>query len=358
MRLLSTGALGLTSALLLAWGCHSNDVMHGTGGGQGGSGGSGGSGASGGSGGSGGVGGVGGNGGTGGTGGDNCGEQQFMLQKGTPDLLIVQDISGSMNWGEDGTLSPGKGNSRWDHLRPAVTNVVTATSAVNWGLMMFPGVGFNAGACDQPNKPDVAVSTTAASTIVSTLNMTTPSGGTPTGTSVTSAAKYLNGLNDGNAKYILLATDGEPDDTCDDIDSSVQAVQTVAKDGVHVFVVGIGTTGINGLNDLADAGLEPNTKGGTTHYYPAASQKDLQDTIAGIASGIASCNFPLDMAPAQPDLVSIEADGATIPKDPTHMNGWDFGPGNTSIVFYGDYCQKLKDNKITNVKAIFACMIS
>src|SRR5690242_9560192 len=101
MRLLSTGALGLTSALLLAWGCHSNDVMHGTGGGQGGSGGSGGSGATGGSGGAGGVGGLGGNGGTGGTGGDNCGEQQFMLQKGTPDLLIVQDISGSMKWGED-----------------------------------------------------------------------------------------------------------------------------------------------------------------------------------------------------------------------------------------------------------------
>jgi hypothetical protein len=342
--------------LLLAWGCHNTDVNHGTGGNGGMGGAAGGAGGAGGGGG--GAGGSGGIGGAGGSGGDNCGEQQFMLQKGTPDLLIVQDISGSMAWGEDGTPGPGTGNSRWDHLRPAVTAVVGKVTSVNWGLMMFPGVGFNADLCDAPINPDVPVSSTAGTTIVTTLNKTKPSGGTPTGTSITSAAKYLNALNDGNTKYILLATDGEPDDSCDTITSSVKAIGDTAKGGVHVFVIGIGTTGINGLNDMADAGLEPNPNGGATHYYPAASEAQLEKTIGDIAGGIASCSFPLDPAPAQPDLVSIEGDGATVPKDKTHMNGWDFGPGNMSIVFYGSYCNNLKAGTLTKIKAIFGCMIS
>jgi von Willebrand factor type A domain len=223
---------------------------------------------------------------------------------------------------------------------------------------MFPGVGFNAGLCDEPNKPDVPVSASAGPTIVTTLNMTTPNGGTPTGTSVTSAAKYLKALNDGNSKYILLATDGEPSDSCDDITSSVKAIGDAAKGGVHVFVIGIGTTGINGLNDMADAGLEPNPNGGADHYYPAASEAALEKTIGDIAGGIASCSFPLSPAPAQPDLVSIEGNGATIPRDGTHMNGWDFGPGNMSINFYGSYCDQLKAGTINMVKAIFGCMIS
>ena len=35
-------------------------------------------------------------------------------------------------------------------------------------------------------------------------------------------------------------------------------------------------------------------------------------------------------------------------------DGWDFGPGNMSIVFYGSACDKLQMGGITMVKAIFS----
>jgi hypothetical protein len=343
--------------LFLASACHSTDVNHGSGGNGSPDGGGGGAGGSG----TGGVGGTGGTGGGGGSGGgDNCGEQKFELQKGTPDLLILQDISGSMNFDEDGNGGPAPGDSRWDHMRPAIISVVGKVSSVNWGLMMFPGVGFNSGTCGAPRKPDVNVSSTSATKITSTLNMTTPAGGTPTGTSVTSAADYLTKLNDGNAKYLLLATDGEPDSACDDANTSIAAVDAVAKNGIHTFVVGIGNNagGIKALNSMADKGLEPNKSGGATHYYPVSSQAELEKTLGDIAGNIASCNFALQMPPGLPDLVTINANGVTIPRDKSHMNGWDYGPGNASIVFYGSYCDQLKAGSINDVKAIFGCQIS
>jgi hypothetical protein len=37
------------------------------------------------------------------------------------------------------------------------------------------------------------------------------------------------------------------------------------------------------------------------------------------------------------------------------MNGWDYGPGNLSIIFYGQACADLQKGVVTSVSAIYGC---
>ena len=56
-----------------------------------------------------------------------------------PDILIVQDRSGSMDWSADATCMRNCGaNSRWSQVTAALNQVVgTTDTTVNWGLKFF-----------------------------------------------------------------------------------------------------------------------------------------------------------------------------------------------------------------------------
>src|SRR5262249_25675647 len=106
---------------------------------------------------------------------------------------------------------------------------------------------------------------------------------------------------------------------------------------------------------MAQDGKEPNTTAGQKAYYSASTTSDLVTVLGKIAGQIVSCNYALQMPPTSPDLVSIQGNGQTITRDPTHMNGWDFGPGNMSINFYGSACDALQKGVTTSVMAIYNC---
>jgi hypothetical protein len=292
--------------------------------------------------------------------GDNCGVQNFMLARGgTPDLLLVQDISGSMNQTEaDGDAAATGLPSKWTEIRAAIQSVVTTTTTVDWGLMMFPSSAAGGGNACVPATPNVAIKAGNNQLIADTLTGTTPNGNTPTAAAMNSAVKYLNGLTDGSAKYIVLATDGEPN-SCgssqDDSAGAVAAVTAAAAAGINTFVVGIGTAmgAQSTLNNMAKAGKQVNPQGNGVSYYPVTSQGALETVLGTITGQIVSCSYALQAAPANPDLVSIVADGMTISRDPTHMNGWDFGPGDKSVVFYGAACTGLQGAKM--IGAVYGC---
>jgi len=61
------------------------------------------------------------------------------------------------------------------------------------------------------------------------------------------------------------------------------------------------------------------------------------------------------MAPPDPNMVRVTANGMIVPRDSAHMNGWDYGPNNLSIIFYGSWCNQLQSGMIQNVHAIFGC---
>jgi hypothetical protein len=317
----------------------------------------------------------------------NCGVMNFALQKGLPpDLLIVLDRSGSM------ADSPSSGGaSKWDQMTAAINQTVTQLQGqIKWGLEMFP----HDNDCGVSVSMDVPVAANDAPAISSAIAAQMPGGSTPTADAINAGAKYLSTVADSNPKYMVLATDGEPNcasttpttgGTCtcpapttqmgsnccllgaclpcstvsaggDGTADAEAAVTAAATAGVHTFVIGIATDpGADGvLNQMAQNGLE--ARPGTTQYYPVANQNDLVTAINTIAGQIISCSFAMQQAPPNPDFVEIDVNNAKVPRDTTHMDGWDFGPGDLSIQFYGSYCMSLQSGSVMNVEAIFQCM--
>jgi hypothetical protein len=331
--------------------------------GGGGSGGSGGVGSGGG--GSGGGGSGGGDGPDGGGGDTNCGVQNFMLIQGsTPDLLIIQDKSGSMS--DDANDMPLSGTknaaSKWMQMVNALEQVVQSGMSIHWGLMMFS----NDDSCGAPTTPDVVPAAGTGAAIKTALDAASPGGLTPTTAGINNAvAWYQSGVGPdptGTPHYLLVATDGEPNCAggqfggADDA-AAIKAVQDAANLGYHTFVVGIGgNTGADAtLTSMAQSGLEPNTTPGQKPYYSVSSTQDLVNVLNKIAGQLVSCSYSLMMPPPDPSLVTINGNGNAIPRDPNHMNGWDFGPGNMSINFFGAACTQLQQGVITTVDAVFGC---
>jgi hypothetical protein len=298
--------------------------------------------------------------------GPSCGVKTFGLTKIPPDLLIVQDKSGSMDALPDGTTCRRATQAtcmpmtKWPQITTAITQVVMQTeSAIRWGLKFFPEdatCGVNAGAV-------VPVANMNAAAITMAIAAQAPSGGTPTRDAITSAGAYLSTLADPNPKYILLATDGEPNcgavnifgSQDDDSMAAIQAVKDVAAMGIPVFVVGIGTvTGSEAtLTAMAIAGGQPQTA--APRYYPVASTAELVTVLGTIGGMVGSCSFGLGTKPPNPDNVTVAADGIVVPRDPTHANGWDYGTGGTSIQLFGKPCDDARAGKLKDVKAVFGC---
>src|SRR5262249_12784864 len=126
---------------------------------------------------------------------------------------------------------------------------------------------------------------------------------------------------------------------------AARAVTEAALAGVHTFIIGVATDTSSEmvLNMMAQNGQEPRP-GGPPYYYLVQTQQDLVNVITNITGQLISCSFQLQTAPANPDYVHIiiTPGNTMVPRDPAHMNGWDFGPGNLSIQFYGPYCQQLQ----------------
>ncbi len=342
MRFRLVGVVALLGGLSLVSGCGASNIQHGDAGGNGAGGaGSGGTGANG--------------GGSGGaSGGDNCGVMNFMLAKGgTPDLLIVQDRSASM--AQDASGGTGM-PSKWTAITQAIEQVVSSVTNVDWGLMFFGPDGFFG--CTVSSTPQVACGPNTAAAINSAIAATSPTTSTPTAEAMQAAIQYYQGNNDGRDHYVLLSTDGLP--ACgltDEVTAAEGAVADAAKAGIKTIVVGIGTNTMADatLTTMANNGGLPNATPGEKPYYEVNTTADLVKVLQTVAGQIVSCSYPLTMAPPNPDFVEIDGNGKKIPRDPTHTNGWDFGPNNLSIDFYGPACADLQQGVTTSVSAIFGC---
>jgi hypothetical protein len=301
------------------------------------------------------------------TGGDNCGVQNFMLAHGSiPELLIVQDRSGSMSEDPSGNIliKTKDPKSRWMQMVTAIEGTVQSNANIMWGLEMYPDANadpYTSDGCEVSMSLDVPVGMNTGANIKTALDATEPDGSTPTTAAINAAVAYLTGAvdNDGHPKYILLATDGEPNcsSSLDDNAAAEQAVTDAANKGIHTFVVGIGSGNGNEavLSQMAMNGKEPNTTAGQKPYYEVSSAADLTAALTKIAGQIVSCSYALQSAPMNPDLVEIHSGTKTVPRDPSHMNGWDYGPMDLSIVFYGGACTDLQTGIVQTVSAVYGC---
>jgi len=302
----------------------------------------------------------------------NCGQVNNPLKVVPPDVLLIQDRSASMdNNDNDGTCRRGCGaTSKWAQVTVAVSQVVTTTQAtVNWGLKFFAD-GFDT--CGVLPSVAVPVGPSSGTAIANAIAVTAPNSNTPTRAAIQAGTAYLMSLTDPNPKYILLATDGEPNcptgcvgndcaatpNPTEEIGSEMAVAAAVAA-GIKVFVVGIGNvaSAVATLNQLAINGGEPQS-GGATSYYAATDEAALEAALNQIVGRVASCTLPLPARPQDPTNVVVEdvPTKAQIPMDSAHAEGWDYTDAtDTAIQLYGTACSNVTDNVYSDIEILEGC---
>jgi hypothetical protein len=296
----------------------------------------------------------------------NCGNITSRTTRQPVDVLLVLDRSGSMDYSisqdcycatptgtKFGSLCADTTNctTRWNAVKPAVRTTLSSSSYVNWGLKFFPSAGANT-SCTESSIMEVPITATSASDVQSEVDNAAYEYSTPTSAALGAATAYLKDLNDGNEKFILLATDGEPNCggnpasvNTDDLAGATSAASAAFAAGFKVYVIGIGPNLAN-LTQLAQ-------NGGTTDFYQVSSPQDLSDALSSISKLVGSCNFTLNATPPDEDNIGVYVNGSRVDKDSN--NGWTFGSSTQEIVLTGDYCAQMSSANEADVQILFGC---
>jgi hypothetical protein len=296
---------------------------------------------------------TGGNGADGGAGGggpvdSECQQvEPIQMPTGDPaDLFLVVDKSGSM---EDPLET---GQDKWPVMRDALNTVVQQyENGIRFGLMLYP-VGDSCAAGDV----DAQLAMQNAGPIGGQLGGTYPEGGTPTHTTLAAARSYYAGVTSPGARYVLLATDGEPncgdpnDDEAPTVTESIDAIEALAGDSINTFVLGFG----GNVNNYPATLQAMAAAGGTGDYFAANSPEELAAALGAIAGevGLPSCSFRLDRDQEGNDLI-VYQDDELVGQDPSHQDGWDYDPGTNTVTFYGPACDAILGGQTDNVKIQF-----
>jgi hypothetical protein len=236
----------------------------------------------------------------------------------------------------------------------ALTATVTATQAtINWGIELFP----TDNACGVADGVAAPVAPNNASAVNDVIAANKPNGSTPTRLALEAGGRYLMGLSTPNPRYIVVATDGEPNcggqsgKDADDA-ATIMAVADIAAAGIPVYVIGVGTQGGGDatLSAMATAGGKP--RAADPAYYPVTTSADLSAALAAIGGQVVSCTLPIQ-DPPDPDNIAVDADGARVPHSAT--DGWDYGPSMKTIQLSGTWCANYQNGTIKDVQTIFGC---
>jgi hypothetical protein len=292
----------------------------------------------------------------------NCGNSASTMTQLPADLLLVLDRSGTMvnNIADDNPCDPSTGTcaERWSTMSQAMQVVLAASPAsIQWGLKLFstPGltdpVGTTPAGCVVLPAMEVPMASGNSTAMVGTIAGTTPNYNTPTRAAIETAAAYLTKLDDGRTKYILLATDGEPNCKIDgeyattpDLPAALGAIAAAKAAGVTVFVIGVGPSAGN-LDEMA-------RQGGTGKFYPALSPQSLVAALNAIVGTVASCVYTMSAMPPDPNNLGVYLDKQLVTR--STADGWEVSSSN-AVTFYGPTCDRIKAGVYQDVQVLFGC---
>jgi hypothetical protein len=342
-----------------------------------------------------------------------CAASSQHAELRTVNMLILLDKSGSMG-------KPGLGStaSKWEAMRSALNTALTkARLTINFGLDLFPRADVASGctgeACCQtsavgePLTVPVGPGSDTVPAILSTLDATTPAGGTPMAAALSRALNYYT-AGDGSGligdKYVLLVTDGgpncdtaavsacegdkctrnlDPDPTCntslnccstaalavnclDDVSVNTQ-IQALATAGIKTIVVGIPGSDpyVQYLNLFAQSGQKPNPDpNATTAYYAVAESAGatgLADTLHAITIDLVkSCVITYTTPPQDTEQVTVLVNCNPVPRDPTDGGDgsyWTLDTAAKTITLGGPTCDTILNEGVNRVDYIFGCKI-
>jgi von Willebrand factor type A domain len=284
-----------------------------------------------------------------------CVPGTFGFQLAIPQIMFVLDRSGSMAFslGQDTQPPPGR-PTRWTTLRDALQQtIVPFDQELAMGAKFFPEANadpFNAvQACVTAAGVGIAPAVGNAQNILNVFGTTSPVGGTPTASALQLAAQYLASSRT-ISRAMVLATDGAPNcngalnkQTCTCVSSGqncqndpegeydclddTATVSTIsgifASRNIPVYVIGIGGINFgNVLDAMAVAGGRP--RAGTPRYYAATTAAEMATAFGAVRDSVAKCSYITPSSPDDAGAISVVVGGATVPRDTTRTNGWDW----------------------------------
>jgi hypothetical protein len=283
----------------------------------------------------------------------NCGSTRLKGGHLLPQILVVLDRSVSVD------------PAQWSGVLSALAANITANNAGNdWGLYTFPADGPACGAGAVSATIDVPLAPENATHVVEHLAVAgTDASGTPTAAAIDRAAAYMLSVRDPNRpQFLLLVTDGAP--TCagttgalseDPVQAQADAVATIrtaAVAGVPTIVVApSAASDVDALNALAVAGA----------YQRGAIGRLFQDETSigemSLVGPTQSCVVLLSTGrPPVPDNVVVTLNDATVPRDRSRLDGWDYADATSSFLWlYGDWCARLRDMQDFQVNVYYGC---
>jgi hypothetical protein len=268
-------------------------------------------------------------------------------------VLLLIDQSQSMSF-------PFGDSTRWSVLREAIIDpdvglLASLDPNARVGLMLYTGRGGFSNSLGCPLITQVSAEFDNVEAVRETYRAAEPQrgGDTPTGESITRAAAALSSVSSAAPRYILLATDGEPD-TCaqpkpsEGLPLALAAASAAFAQGIRVFVLGVS----NGLDawrvqQLANAGAgkDPNLVYGVDAdaeqpFSASTEPRELAGQLRGIIGDVRRCTIELG-TPVGTERVfegRLVLDGQPLDND--FRNGWTFVNDNT-LRLNGEACDRV-----------------
>jgi hypothetical protein len=302
-----------------------------------------------------------------------CGAALMPVNRVPAKIVIVLDISASMNDAADGSCTGGCGSaSKWSAVVGGIDAVVgTNDVRVEWGLEL---IGRSGDSCDAGGI-DVAVASSTGSTIITNLARRTAAGqlavagNRPTRAAVGVATAHLQGLSFVGSSALLLLTDGQPDcgagaadPRAVDTAATLDAITHARNDGIPTFVLGVGLLDpatADALSRMAIEGAFPRAE--SPQYVPVFDASAVAHAINDVVITLSSCAFAIPPPPTTDGTTSrgdilVFADGVPVPLDPN--NGWTYVDSTqTAITLHGSSCNAILNGTAQQVMIAFPCYL-
>lgn len=306
-----------------------------------------------------------------------CADVQITFNKQIPTVMLLVDQSDSMKVNS----FTGSAN-RWEAVKKALldpTNgiVKSLQADVRFGLTMYSSEnGFTGGACPLLNYNEGTMTSTPVppslnnySTINSILGPADTIDDTPTGESIKAVYPGVVSFSEPGPKYIVLATDGEPD-TCachspqwvnpdcelvEGRNAALAAATEAYAAGIPIFVISVGgDVAQSHLQQMANAGagLPLDGSQGNAPYWQALSTAALIQDFQTIVYGTRSCIFTLNgqIDPAYADMGTVTLNGQPL----AYGSQWTLSSSST-LELLGSACDQIKTDPNPTLNGTFPC---
>ncbi len=292
-----------------------------------------------------------------------CAEEEFSIMAVPVRLIILQDVSGSMN-----------SSSKWKQAKNALNTMLTNWQGrgIQFGIDVFPS-GTSAG-CDVETPIVADCDIGQEQTIINRLDAIGPGGGTPLYCAManfrypTYAPKCT--ASDGGSTYLLLVSDGDDktDDTCLEAcsgsnsigDSRAHDLGLLAQElfglGTKTFAIGFGRD----TNEVELDEIVLNGGTGEMTYLDAQNEQELETALQQIVATVVSCEYDLsDLGlDVSKDDVNIYFDDEVLYLDHECKNGigWTWASQEKDkILFCDQACNTMKNAGVISISATFGC---